>query len=200
MDGRHFKILTFACLCLGPVAVSQVWSQEPGGPVFRPGKAGGPLVMPRGEGGQGGRFAGEEARRRMEQLPPDERETFKRNLETWRGLPPEERTALRNMAHEHMHAEIDKAVQDSGLRLNEDQRELFSLRYTQERRKLERDLQSQAAAERARRMPEIVARLRHEFGGAGAAPAAAKPSVAGPAEARPEVSAVPIASPAATGR
>jgi hypothetical protein len=199
MDGRHLKILTFACLCLVPVAASHVRAQEPGGPVFRPGKAAGPLMMPRGEGAPV-RFGGEEARRRMEQLPPEERETFKRNLETWRGLPPDERAALRNIAHEHMHAEIDKAMQDSGLRLNEDQRELFSLRYTQERRKLERDLQSQAATERARRMPEIVARLRREFGGPAAAPAAVKPATGGPAEARPEVSAAPMTSPAAPGR
>jgi hypothetical protein len=198
MDGRHLKILIFAGLCLIPGAVSQVFSQEPVGPGFRPGKGlGGPM---RGEVLPGGRFGGEEGNRHLEQLPPEERETFKRNLETWRTLPPEERAALRTMAHARMHAEIDKAIQDSGLRLNEDQRELFSLRYTQERRKLERDLQSQMETERTRRLPEMLARLRREFSGGGAGAAAGKGAGAGAAEARPEVSAAPATSPGAGGR
>jgi hypothetical protein len=144
----------------------------------------------------GPRFGPEqESYRRLEQLPPDERETFKHNLEMWRSLPPEERVALRNLAHARAHAEIDKAMQDTGLHLDADQKEMFALRYTQERRRLERDLQRQTADERARRMPEILARLKSEFGGAPANSAAGKSEGSPAAVAKPEAS----ASPAATG-
>ena len=184
MDGRHLKILTLACVGLVAPGLGSAQSQEPGGPGFRGGR-------PLGEA-PGARMGREqEAYRRLEQLPPEERETFKRNLEVWRGLPPEERQALRNMAHAHAQVEIDKAMQESGLHLDQDQRELFSLRYKQERRKLERDLQNQAAAERARRMPEIMNRLRSEFGGANGS---ARPTTSSSTQAKPEASAA--ASPA----
>ncbi len=195
MDRRHLKILMLACLSLAPAGLGIVRSQEPGGPGFRPRKGPGPMLMPQGENAAQARFRAEqESYRNPEQLQPEERETFNRNLEMWRGLPPEERAALSNMAHARVRAEIDKAVQDSGLHLDADQREMFALRYRQERRKLERDLQRQAAAERSRRMPEILARLRGEFGGAGNSSAgrpegspatAAKPEANGPTPVNP---------------
>jgi hypothetical protein len=185
MDGRrHFKILICGCLFLVPAGFATLRSQEPRGPVMRPVQPMIPIPPPPGEGPAFGRE--QEAYRRLEQVPADERETFKHNLEEWRNLPPEQRVALRNLAHARARAEIDKAIQDTGLHLDADQREVFGVRYTQERRKLERDLQRQAAAERARRMPEILAKLKSEFGGGnsqGGKPAGGSPAAA---EAKPE--------------
>lgn len=100
----------------------------------------------------------------VEQLTPEERATYEQNLKLWRELPQEERQTLRNQAGERVRAEIDKAYQDSGLALTEDQREVFALRYRQERRRMERDILNRVATERSRRMPEIIERLKREFG------------------------------------
>jgi hypothetical protein len=182
MDRRHLKVLMVACLGLVLPGVQSLRSQEPRGPGPGPRELRPPPP-----------FGEQEAFRRMQQLPAEEQETFKHNLEVWRGLPPDEKAALRTMARTRARAEIDKAIQDSGLHLDPDQREVFALRYTQERRKLERDLQHQAAAERALRMPEILSRLRSEFGGTGGP--APKPAATSPTtEAKPETSAAPAAA------
>ena len=181
---RHLKVLMLACLA-GLAGLGSLLSQEPGGP--RPGKVPGP------------RFGPEQARfRRLPQVSPEERSTFEENLQIWHNLSPEEQVTIRNVASARVHAEIDKAVQDSGLHLDQDQRELFTLRYRQERRKLERDLQRETAAERARRMPEILARLKTEFGGAPAngSAAAVRPAASPAAEAKPEATTAAPVSPA----
>ena len=101
----------------------------------------------------------QEVQRRIEQLPPEEREAFKRNLRVWRQLPPEEREMVRKEATDRTREEIDRAYGQSGLHLDKDQREVFGLRYRQERRKLERELQEKMDAERARRLPGLVEEL-----------------------------------------
>ena len=198
MDRRNFKILILGCLCLVLPGVEELRAQEPGvhvqGPVMVGVRAQEPVAAAPGDAKpaaaeaagdvslEGVASGDKEAFRRLEQLPPEERETFKRNLAVWRNLTPDERTALRNMARVRTHAEVEKAVQDLGLHLNQDEREMFALRYSQERRKLERDLQHKAAMERARRMPEILAKLKSEFS---AGPTSPGPSPAA-AEVKPE--------------
>jgi hypothetical protein len=125
-----------------------------------------------------------EISRHVEQLAPDDRDAFVHNLEIWRSLPMEERESLRREAGARVHAEVEKAIQESGLHLDPDRREVFALRYTQERRKIERTIQREAAAERARLLPEILARLKVEFGAASSpapSPAATTAPTASPA-------------------
>ena len=100
---------------------------------------------------------------RLDQLPPDERAAYQRNLPFWRQLPADQQDALRRRADERARMELDKAYQDTGLNLDHDQREVFDLRYRQERRRLEHDLQEKANAERQRWLVEITARLKQEF-------------------------------------
>ena len=100
---------------------------------------------------------------RLEQLPPDERAAYQRNLPLWQQMPAEEREELRRQANERVRQETDKAYQESGLNLDPDQREVFDLRYKQERRKVERELQEKINAERARRLAEVSERLKREF-------------------------------------
>lgn len=103
----------------------------------------------------------------LDRLPPGaDREAFRRNLLKWRDLSPEERNTLRGQVDNRgavIKAEIDKTINESGLQLNADQREVYSLRYMQERRKLERSLRDQMGAERARRLPGILAQLKKEL-------------------------------------
>ncbi len=140
----------------------------------------------------------QEAQRRIEQLPPEEREAFKRNLKVWRDLTPEEREAVRKEADERVRAEAEKAYQETGLHLDKDRREVFGLRYRQERRRLERDLQEKLEAERARRLPGIIDGLKREFADKAGAPTpppgSATPSVSPGSKPTPSVS-VPAASP-----
>ncbi len=121
-----------------------------------------------------------ETRQRIEQLPPEERKAFERNLQIWHELSPEERENVRKQENERIRVEIDKALQQSGLHLDKDQREVFALRYRQERRKLERELQEKLEAERAHRLPAVIDGLKREFADRAAAPvptASAAPSL-----------------------
>ena len=99
----------------------------------------------------------------LDQLPPEERADYQRNLPLWRQLPADERDALRRRAGERARLDLEQAYRDSGLNLDRDQREMFDLRYLQERRKLERELQEKINVERARRLAEVGARLKQEF-------------------------------------
>ena len=135
----------------------------------------------------------QEAQRRIEQLPPEEREAFKRNLKVWRDLSPDEREAVRKAADERTRTEIEKAYQESGLHLDKDRREVFGLRYRQERRKLERELQDKLEAERAHRLPGIVEELKREFAEKPGPPPTVTPSPA--SKATPSVS---VPAPAST--
>ena len=107
--------------------------------------------------------------RNLPQLTPEEKEAYERNLTFWLALPPEERQAIRGEATERIRVETEKAYESSGLHLNNDQREVFALRYRQERRRLERELQEKARAERERRLPEILERIKREFPAAASA-------------------------------
>ena len=100
---------------------------------------------------------------RLARMTPAEQEAFKRNLLIWQQMPKEQRQFLKEQFNRHKREEVQAALKESGLNLNDDQREIFAVRYMQERRKLEREIQEQANAERARRMPEIISQLRREF-------------------------------------
>ena len=137
----------------------------------------------------------QEAQRRIDALPPEEQAAFKRNLRVWRQLTPEERETMRKEVTDRTREEVERAYQSSGLRLDKDQREVFGLRYRQERRKLERELQEKMEVERARRLPGLVEGLKKEFADKSGAPsvlapaatAGATPSVSVPAAASPPV-------------
>ena len=105
----------------------------------------------------------QEAQQHIEQLPSEQQAAFRRNLGLWNGLSEADRENIRRMENERKRAEVEKAYQQSGLHLDKDQREVFGLRYRQERRKLERELQEKIEAERARRLPELVDGLKREF-------------------------------------
>ena len=120
-------------------------------------------------------------------LSPEERERFKENFERWKALPPEERQALmqhERMRREKMMQEIDEGLKKTGLQLDKDRREIFNLRYAQERRKIEEQLRKEMDEKRRPLMKELLERLTKEF----SAPATASPSPsASPAPEQPAV-------------
>jgi hypothetical protein len=81
-------------------------------------------------------------------------------------MSPEERSIMRqreNLRRETIKRETDKALQDSGLHLNPQERAQFESRYTQERRKVEQTLRQQIEAERQKEIPALIQQLKKEF-------------------------------------
>ena len=81
-------------------------------------------------------------------------------------MPAEERELLRDrdlFRREKIAQEIQDAISKSGLRLNDDQREVYALRYTQERRKIEEALHKEMDEKRQSMVGDMMTRLKVEF-------------------------------------
>jgi len=107
-----------------------------------------------------------EARRLFEQLSADQQKKFLDNLDQWRSMPPEEQELFRDrelFRREKIAQEIQQAIIKSGLRLDDDQREVYALRYTQERRKIEEALRKEMDQKRQWMVGDMLARLKIEF-------------------------------------
>jgi len=114
----------------------------------------------------GADFMPEEVRKRIESLPPEEREKFRRNFDAWRQLQPEERDNLRKKEREHMEKakqEMEALISESGLQLTENQRKNLKRRYIDERREMERELRELLQKERDRRLPGLRQKLIEEI-------------------------------------
>ena len=81
-------------------------------------------------------------------------------------MPPEEQELFRDrelFRREKIAQEIQQAIIKSGLRLDDDQREVYALRYTQERRKIEEALRKEMDQKRQWMVGDMLARLKIEF-------------------------------------
>ncbi len=128
--------------------------------------------------GQSGRF-----KKRLEQMSPDERQHFLDNWKRWKEMGDGERKDWQQRAMDErnrMKKVIDDAIQGLGLKLDDDQREVFVLRYRQERRKIEEQLCQEMTAKRESEINEMLQRLKNEFSAPRPtptpAPAAEKPA------------------------
>lgn len=127
------------------------------------------------------------AQKLFDRLTPEEKERFKENFERWKALPPEERQALmmhEKMRRERMLQEIDETIKKTGLQLDKDRREMFALRYAQERRKIEEQLRREMEEKRRPLLKEMIDRLSNEFSSSAspspspaASPASPQPAV-----------------------
>ena len=107
-----------------------------------------------------------EARRLFDQLSPDQKKKFIDNLDQWKSMPRYEQDLLRDRElyrNQKMAQEIQDALNKSGLRLSEDQREVYALRYTQERRKIEDALRREMDQKRQTMVSDMLDRLKVEF-------------------------------------
>jgi hypothetical protein len=107
-----------------------------------------------------------EARSIFEQFSPDQKKKFLDNLNQWKAMSPEEQELYRDrelFRRERIAEEIQDAITKSGLKLDEDEREVFALRYTQERRKIEEALHKEMDAERQAMVSDMLGRLKTEF-------------------------------------
>ena len=76
-------------------------------------------------------------------LPPGRQAMFQRNLPRWQAMSPGEQEFLRRryeQRREMRRVQAERAMTESGLRLDDDGRVRYQYRYGQERRRLERAL------------------------------------------------------------
>ena len=102
----------------------------------------------------------------FEQLSPDQQKRFLDNLDQWKAMSPEEQELYRDrdlIRREKIAVEIQDAITKSGLKLDDDQREVYALRYTQERRKIEEELHKEMDQKRNGMVNDMLSRLKLEF-------------------------------------
>ena len=116
----------------------------------------------------------ERAMHELQKLSPEKRADLWKAVWTVINLPPEKRQMLLGMDEERRkfaREEIDRAMSDSGLRLDEEKRQLFVRRYFEERRTIEEKLRKETDEKRRQLLGEMRARLKQEFETAAAKPA-----------------------------
>jgi hypothetical protein len=116
----------------------------------------------------------DDLRRSIEQLTPEQQQKVLQNLHRWLALSPDERDVLRQRQRVRQQKEeesVTEAYQKSGLRLNEEGREVFRKLYLQERRKLEEQLAKESQEKREKGDATIVEKLKKEFAKSPNAPA-----------------------------
>ena len=108
----------------------------------------------------------QKAREAMRELTPEERKKWIENFRRWQDLPPPAKQALldrQEQFQKRMREDLDNALKQSGLQLNDEQRKRFAERYTEERRRIEEDLRRQMEEQRRPRVDALVEKLKLEF-------------------------------------
>ncbi|PYL07746.1 MAG: hypothetical protein DME33_09465 [Verrucomicrobia bacterium] len=125
-----------------------------------------PAGRPSGGPGPQGPVPRQSIRERWLALPPEARQNFRRNAEIWMRMSPEQRNLMRqreNLRREVLKQESERALRESGLHLNPQERAQFESRYVQERQKVERALRQQIETERQKELPALIQQLKKEF-------------------------------------
>lgn len=118
-------------------------------------------------------------RQKLEQMDPKDREHFRENWQRWKEMGDRERADWKKRAaaeQDRLKKSVDDAIAKTGLTLTADQREVFTLRYRQERRKIEEQLCKEMSAKRQDRIDAMLTQLKAEFSPAAAAPAKPSPT------------------------
>ncbi len=107
------------------------------------------------------------AMREVQKLSPEKRADLWRAVWAVLNLPPEKRDTLLGMDEERRRfarEEIDRAIGENGLQLDEERRKAFVRRYFDERHAIEETLRRESEEKRRRLLGEMRARLKQEFG------------------------------------
>jgi hypothetical protein len=156
------------------IAIPTAWTQTPteppsSPPPKRPGWFGGgrgEMHRPEGGGPDAEKF--ENVRKALEALTPEQRKRFQENFLRWSNLSPEEKKSLADreiFRRKKIAEDIDAALKEAGLDLDNERRELFARRYGEERHKIEEQLHKELEDKRRPLLKEVIARLKAEFSG-----------------------------------
>lgn len=175
MAGR-FGTLTFL-FALAFLATLPCHAQEPSASPSPSEAPAGPGKPPRNK------IDGPMARKIFESLPPDQQEKLRDNYQRWQQMSPEERKELREREQQRrqkMLKEIDEAIKQSGLQLDEQTRAAYAARYAEERRAIEEKVQREMEEKRRPLIQDLINRLKKEFQGKSAQPSASPASTTAP--------------------
>ena len=126
----------------------------------------------------------ENVRKALDALTPEQRKRFQENFWRWANLSPEEKKQLRDredVRKKMREQEVEMVIQETGLQLEGERRELFMKRYGEERRKIEEQLRKEMMEKRRPLLKDLAARLKEEFSNLPAATPAAVPATPEPA-------------------
>jgi hypothetical protein len=109
---------------------------------------------------------GKRFKKRLQEMSPEEREHFRQNWQRWKEMAGGEQKDWKQRAlaeRERMKKVIDDAIASVDLKLSADQREVFVLRYRQERRRVEEELHAEFETKRNEKMKAVLEQLKREF-------------------------------------
>lgn len=112
--------------------------------------------------------------RDLQKLSPEKRADLWRVVWTVLNLPPEKRNLLLGMDEERRKVareEIDRAIGENDLPLDEERRKAFVRRYFDERHAIEEKLRKESEEKRRQLLGEMRTRLKQEFGSQSGVPA-----------------------------
>ena len=115
----------------------------------------------------------ERAMHELQKLSPEQRADLWKAVLTVINLPPDKRKMLLGMDDERRkfaREEIERAMGESGLLLDEEKRQMFVRRYFEERKAIEETLRKEADEKRRQLLGEMRGRLKKEFETAAAKP------------------------------
>ena len=135
-------------------------------------------------------FKNPEARKLFESLTPEQQQKVRENYQRWLNMTPEEKKALREreqLRRQKILQEIDGAIKQSGLQLDDQTRNQYIMRYTQERRVIEQRLQQEMEEKRRPQLQDLINRLKAEFQDRSSPASSASPSPATQSTAAPSI-------------
>jgi hypothetical protein len=135
----------------------------------------------------------------LRNLAPEEFQKFRENLRRWKSLPPDLQRDLRRneeFRRKRILKEINDAIAQSGLTLDEEQRQLFTFKFAQERRTIEENIRRVVERERRIAVDRLIKELVVEFQSMPKAKAGTTPETSG-TEGAPGVKPAEKPSPAA---
>ena len=119
-----------------------------------------------GNGGADADAMRERAMRELQKLSPEKRADLWKAVWAVINLPPEKRQMLLGMEDERRkfaREEIDRAMSENGIQLDEERKKLFFRRYFEERRAIEEKLRKESDEKRRQLLGEMRAKLKQEF-------------------------------------
>jgi hypothetical protein len=108
----------------------------------------------------------ERAMRELQKLSPEQRADIWKAVWAVLNLPPEKRQTILGMDENRRKVareEIERAMSDAGLQLDEEKKKRFVGRYFEERRTIEEKLRKESEEKRRHFLGEMRARLKQEF-------------------------------------
>jgi len=102
----------------------------------------------------------------LQKLSPEKREDLWKVVWAVLNLPPDKRQMLLGMDDERRNKareEIERAMQENGIPLDEERKKSFAMRYFEERRVIEERVRKEADEKRRQLVGEMRERLKAEF-------------------------------------